>query len=240
MLRTWIHDNNCDLTIKSNPGQHTEFLRFFLKWERPQLNLWAGSNFGDSILRLHEERWPSWPGWSEGSFSDQSLLERHSLNLLPLHWQSLLGPLVLADSGSCSQPSWTLATRLWMMKVFAVLLLASPLLPRAETRRPSYVPGAMSHLSRHFFSRIRARNQQQQEEEGVHPQITFGSRQNKKYVHHHQEHDHINKQGQEVHQKQIRWNQSKKRIEESQRDETKQLLSKIKNDLVQAIRNLVR
>ena len=130
-----------------------------------------------------------------------------------------------------------------MMKVFAVLLLASPLLPSTETRRPSYVPGAMSHLSRHFFSRIRARNQQQQqqqEEEGVHPQTTFRNRQNKKYVHHHQEHDHINRQGQEVHQKQIRWNQSKKRIEESQRDETKQLLSKIKNDLVQAIRNLVR
>ena len=29
-LRTWIHDNLCDLTIKSNTGQHLQFLRCIL------------------------------------------------------------------------------------------------------------------------------------------------------------------------------------------------------------------
>ena len=29
-LRTWIHDSLCDLTIKSDTGQHSQFLRCFL------------------------------------------------------------------------------------------------------------------------------------------------------------------------------------------------------------------
>ena len=28
-LRTWIHDNLCDLTIKSDTGQHSQFLQYF-------------------------------------------------------------------------------------------------------------------------------------------------------------------------------------------------------------------
>ena len=30
--RTWIHDNHCDLTIKSDTGQHLQFLRCLLKY----------------------------------------------------------------------------------------------------------------------------------------------------------------------------------------------------------------
>ena len=29
-LRTWVHDNHCYLTIKSDTGQHSQFLRCFL------------------------------------------------------------------------------------------------------------------------------------------------------------------------------------------------------------------
>ena len=30
--RTWLQDNHCDLTIKSETGQHSQFLRCFLNW----------------------------------------------------------------------------------------------------------------------------------------------------------------------------------------------------------------
>ena len=125
-----------------------------------------------------------------------------------------------------------------MMKVLVILLLASPFLPTTETRRrrsSSYLPGAMSHLSRHFFSRIRARNQHQEEGQ---PQITLGARQKKEHVPYHQFVH--RKQGQEVQQKQIHWNRSNRKIEDSQRDQTQLLFSKIKKDLFQTIKTLVR
>ena len=44
-LRTWIHYNNCDLTIKSDTGQHLQFLRCFLKkkisWNSEDISTFA-------------------------------------------------------------------------------------------------------------------------------------------------------------------------------------------------------
>ena len=50
-LRTWIHDNLCDLTIKSNAGQHSQFLRCF---DILRLIHW-GFGFSDACLQTSSE-----------------------------------------------------------------------------------------------------------------------------------------------------------------------------------------
>ena len=48
-LRTWIHDNRCYLTIKSDTGQHSQFLRCFSHYQMSLLSL--------MIPRYEQIRW---------------------------------------------------------------------------------------------------------------------------------------------------------------------------------------
>ena len=225
----------------------------FFCWLYLPLNFLAASNF--NILFWGCLRTDPFDPGEVRSFLDQSLMERHCLNFffIPYFVAAAAWYLIISRSRPILQflplpflNSWIVnllrpwPQQLWRMKVLVVLLLASPFIPTTETRRrrsSSYVPGAMSHLSRHFFSRIRARSQHQD------PQTPFGTQQKKKHVPYHQ-FDHKEqvhrKQDQEFQHKQIYWNRSNRKIEDSQRDQTQRLFSKIKKDLLQTIKTLVR
>ena len=73
-LRTWIHDNLCDLTINCDTGQHSQFLRCFYQtcqfWEVCYLSLFAeqssvmdlrGCNGSPSELSMAGPYLPSLP-----------------------------------------------------------------------------------------------------------------------------------------------------------------------------------
>ena len=52
-LRTWIHDSLCDLTIKSDTGQHLQFLRC-LRNQKPEAYMFspAKANFVDILANI--------------------------------------------------------------------------------------------------------------------------------------------------------------------------------------------
>ena len=49
-LRTWFHDNLCYLTIKSDTGQHSQFLQCFSSSERNGLNYWSPAISGSILI----------------------------------------------------------------------------------------------------------------------------------------------------------------------------------------------
>ena len=119
------------------------------------------------------------------------------------------------------------------MQILGLLLLFTPFLPTTTpTRRGSHVPGAMSHLSRHVFSKIKAQAQLKDL-----PKIVFETKKNSPPV------DYLDNQqrnqDKDKDRKQHHWNQLIQHIENRHRDSTRQLFKKIKTDLIQTIQTLV-
>ena len=119
------------------------------------------------------------------------------------------------------------------MQFLGLLLLFIPFLPTTTpTRRGSHVPGAMSHLSRHVFSKIKARAQLKDL-----PKVVFETKKNSPPV------DYLDNQqrnqDKDKDRKQHHWNQLIQHIENRHRDSTRQLFKKIKTDLIQTIQTLV-
>ena len=119
------------------------------------------------------------------------------------------------------------------MQILGLLLLFTPFLPTTTpTRRGSHVPGATSHLSRHVFSKIKARAQLKDL-----PKVVFETKKNSPPVDYlgHQPRN----QDKDKDRKQHHWNQLIQHIENRHRDSTRQLFKKIKTDLIQTIQTLV-
>ena len=119
------------------------------------------------------------------------------------------------------------------MQILGFLLLFTPFLPTTtQTRRDSHLPGAMSHLSRHVFSKIKARTQLKDL-----PKVVFETKKNSPPVDYlgHQPRN----QDKDKDRKQHHWNQLIQHIENRHRDSTRQLFKKIKTDLIQTIQTLV-
>ena len=119
------------------------------------------------------------------------------------------------------------------MQILGFLLLFTPFLPTTtQTRRDSHLPGAMSHLSRHVFSKIKARAQLKDL-----PKVVFETKKNSPPV------DYLGhrprNQDKDKDRKQHHWNQLIQHIENRHRDSTRQLFKKIKTDLIQTIQTLV-
>ena len=119
------------------------------------------------------------------------------------------------------------------MQILGLLLLFIPFLPTTTpTRRGSHVPGARSHLSRHVFSKIKARAQLKDL-----PKVVFETKKNSPPVDY-LDHQPMN-QDKDKDRKQHHWNQLIQHIENRHRDSTRQLFKKIKTDLIQTIQTLV-
>ena len=119
------------------------------------------------------------------------------------------------------------------MQILGLFLLFTPFLPTTTpTRRGSHVPGAMSHLSRHVFSKIKARAQLKDL-----PKVVFETKKNSPPVDYlgHQPRN----QDKDKDRKQHHWNQLIQHIENRHRDSNRQLFKKIKTDLIQTIQTLV-
>ena len=119
------------------------------------------------------------------------------------------------------------------MQILGLFLLFTPFLPTTTpTRRGSHVPGAMSHLSRHVFSKIKARAQLKDL-----PKVVLETKKNSPPVDYlgHQPRN----QDKDKDRKQHHWNQLIQHIENRHRDSTRQLFKKIKTDLIQTIQTLV-
>ena len=119
------------------------------------------------------------------------------------------------------------------MQILGLLLLFIPFLPTTTpTRRGSHVPGARSHLSRHVFSKIKARAQLKDL-----PKVVFETKKNSPPV------DYLGhrprNQDKDKNRKQHHWNQLIQHIENRHRDSNRHLFKKIKMDLIQTIQTLV-